>query len=187
MSPILLGTDGVRRMGKSLGNYIGISEPAYEMMKKFMQVPDACLRQYFELLTDIPLDEIDRLLAGHPKDAKVTLAKAVIAQYHDKPSADAAARRWQTEIGEGGLPQDIPVVAVSRRDLADGRLPAAQLLKLTGLCPSTSDARRAIAGGGAYVGAEKTPIAAHDQLIDVADGLLLWVGKKRFCQVQLVG
>ncbi len=187
MSPILLGTDGVRRMGKSLGNYIGISEPAYEMMKKFMQVPDACLRQYFELLTDIPFVEIDGLLAGHPKEAKVALARAVIAQYHDGCAADDAARRWQSEIGEGGLPQEIPVVAVARSALADGRLPAAQLLKLTGLCPSTSDARRAIAGGGAYIGAEKAPIAAYDQLIDVADGLLLWVGKKRFCRVQLIG
>ena len=62
-------------MGKSLGNYIGISESPYEMMKKFMQVPDACLKMYFELLTDLPLAEVEQLLAGHPKAAKVALAK----------------------------------------------------------------------------------------------------------------
>ena len=186
MSPILVGTDGVRRMGKSLGNYIGISESPYDMMKKFMQVPDACMRQYYELLTGIDLAQLEEILAGHPKTAKVTLAKTIIAQYHDEAAADEAAARWQKEIGEGALPEEIPVVDVARGQLQDGRLAAAQLLKLTGLCPSTSDARRAIDQGGAYLGAEKTPIGAHNQMIDVADGLLLWVGKKRFCRVKLV-
>src|SRR5579864_2234820 len=82
MTPILVGLDGVRRMGKSLGNYIGISESPYEMMKKFMQIPDAVMRMYFELLTDIPLDRVTALLAGHPKEAKIALAKSVIGEYH---------------------------------------------------------------------------------------------------------
>ncbi len=186
MSPILVGTDGVRRMGKSLGNYIGISEAPYDMMKKFMQVPDACMRQYYELLTGIELTRVDEILAGHPKTAKVTLAKTIIAQYHSDAAADEAATRWQKEIGEGALPEDIPVVEVARGQLQDGKLAAAPLLKLTGLCPSTSDARRAIDQGGAYLGAEKTPIGAHNQMIDVADGLLLWVGKKRFCRIKVL-
>src|SRR5262249_47491389 len=116
MSPILLGLDGVRRMGKSLGNYIGISEPAYDMMKKFMQLPDACLKQFYELLTNVPLDEVAQLLAGHPKTAKVTLAKHVISQYHNAAAAEEAASRWQREIGEGGLPSDIPVVKLKRSE-----------------------------------------------------------------------
>lgn len=173
-------------MGKSLGNYIGISESPYDMMKKFMQVPDACMRQYYELLTGIDLAQMAEILAGHPKTAKVTLAKAIIAQYHSKEAADEAAARWQKEIGEGALPEEIPVVDVPRGQLQDGKLAAAQLLKLAGLCPSTSDARRAIDQGGAYLGTEKTPIGAHNQLIDVADGLLVWVGKKRFCRIRLV-
>ncbi len=65
-------------MGKSLGNYIGISESPYDMMKKFMQLPDGVMKMYFELLTEVPLDEVDRLLAGHLKEAKVTLAKLVM-------------------------------------------------------------------------------------------------------------
>ncbi|MBL8851353.1 MAG: tyrosine--tRNA ligase, partial [Planctomycetaceae bacterium] len=185
MSPILLGLDGVRRMGKSLGNYIGISEPAYDMMKKFMQLPDACLKQFYELLTDIPLDEVATLLAGHPKTAKVTLAKQVIGQYHDAAAADEAAARWQREIGEGGLPSEIPVVKLKRSEL-EAEPQAAQLLKAAGLCPTTSEARRVIQGGGAYVGEEKTPIAAHDQRIPLTSGMLLWVGKKRVCRVELV-
>ena len=187
MSPILVGTDGKRRMGKSLGNYIGISEEPYEMIKKFMQLSDDCMRMYYELLTDIPLEEVETILAGHPKEAKVTLAKSVITEYHDAGAADEAAERWQREIGGGALPADIPTVEVSRTDLNDdGTLPAANLLKLTGLCQSTGEARRAIAQGGAKLGEEKSKIESHDQAIEVADGLLLWVGKKRFCRLKMI-
>src|SRR5258707_6038443 len=99
MMPILVGLDGVRRMGKSLGNYIGISEAPYEMMKKFMQLPDAVMRMYFELLTDIPLDQVNTLLAGHPKEAKIALAKTVIGEYHGLTAGDETAAKWQREIG----------------------------------------------------------------------------------------
>lgn len=187
MSPILVGTDGVRRMGKSLGNYIGISESPYEMMKKFMQLSDDSMQMFFELLTDFPLDEVQRILAGHPKEAKVTLAKTIITEYHDAAAAEESADRWQREIGSGGMPEDIPVVTISQSDLnEDGTLPAANLLKQLGLCASTSDARRSIQQGGAKMGEEKQKIETYDQAILVESGLLLWVGKKRFCQVELV-
>ena len=186
MSPILVGLDGVRRMGKSLGNYIGINEPAYEMMKKFMQLPDACMKMFYELLTEIPLPEVESLLAGHPKECKTTLARNVIAQYHGAAAAEEAAARWQREIGEGALPADIPKAAVRRSDLQDGGMQAAQLLKSISLCPSTSEARRAIQQGGAFTGEDKTPMTAHDQLIPISDGLLVWVGKKRVKRIELV-
>lgn len=185
MSPILVGTDGVRRMGKSLGNYIGISESPYDMMKKFMQIPDGVMRMYFELLTNIPLTDVEALLAGHPKEAKVRLAKSVIAEYHSAAAADEAADRWQREIGGGGLPEEIPTLTVKRGDLKEGKLAAAVLLKSTGLCASTSDARRLIAQGGASTGAEKTRMTSHDQPIDIVDGLLVWAGKKKFGKVEL--
>ncbi|MEX2287088.1 MAG: tyrosine--tRNA ligase [Planctomycetaceae bacterium] len=185
MVPILVGLDGVRRMGKSLGNYIGVGEPPYEMMKKFMQLPDEPMRMYFDLLTDLAEDEVARLLAGHPKEAKQTLAKTIIAEYHDAQSADDAAAQWEREISKKELPTEIPELTISRNELTDGRLPAAILLKLSGLCQSSGDARRAIAQGGAYIGEEKTRIETHDQQIPVTDGLLLWVGKKRFGRVRL--
>jgi tyrosyl-tRNA synthetase len=186
MSPILVGLDGVRRMGKSLGNYIGIAEAPYEMMKKFMQLSDTVMKMYFELLTDVAIAEVDALLAGHPKVAKVTLAKTIIAQYHSADAANEAADRWQREIGEGARPTDIPVVIVKRSDIGpDGTVQAAALLKLTGLVPSTSDARRSIDQGGAYIGADKAKIESFSQPIKVEDGLLLWVGKKRFCEVRV--
>ncbi|MEZ6031862.1 MAG: tyrosine--tRNA ligase [Planctomycetaceae bacterium] len=186
MSPILVGLDGARRMGKSLGNYIGISESPYDMMKKFMQLPDAVMKMYFELLTEVPLDEVDRLLAGHLKEAKVTLAKLVIAQYHSTADAETAAARWQAEIGGEALPTDIPEVALDATLLTDGTLAAVKLLTALNLCPSNGEARRLIQGGGAKLGEEKTTIATHDQQIEVTDGLLVWAGKKKYCRVKLI-
>lgn len=183
MSPILVGTDGTRRMGKSLGNYIGISESPYDMMKKFMQLPDTCMKMYFELLTELPLDDVARLLAGHPKEAKVALTKSVIAEYHTPAAATEAADRWQREIGEKAIPDDIPTVTVPRSELVNGAVHAAKLLVLTGLCPTTSDARRAIAQGGAYLGESKERIASHDTPIALDPPPLVWVGKKRVARV----
>ncbi|MEZ6048816.1 MAG: tyrosine--tRNA ligase [Planctomycetaceae bacterium] len=185
MSPILVGLDGERRMGKSLGNYIGISEPAYEMMKKFMQLPDGVMKMFFELLTEIPLNEVEEILQGHPKEAKIRLAKTIITEYHDAAAADEAAERWEREISGGEKPSDIPVVQVAKSELSAGKAPAARLLTITNLCNSSSDARRTIQQGGAKYGEEKTVIKSHDEEIEVQDGLLLWVGKKRFCQVEL--
>lgn len=185
MSPILVGTDGSLRMGKSLGNYIGIGEDAYEMMKKFMQLPDAVMRMYFELLTNLPLADVDQLLAGHPKEAKFQLAKTVIDQYHPAGSGDAAAARWQKEIGEGALPADMPTASIRQVDLADGAMRADVLLKAANLVSSTSEARRKIQEGGAYLGEDKQRIESHDQMIPVRDGLMLWVGKKKYCRVAI--
>ena len=186
MSPILVGLDGKLRMGKSLGNYIGISEPPYEMMKKFMQLPDEVMRMYFELLTTIPFEEIDTLLSGHPKDAKMTLARSIINEYHDAGAGDEAASRWQDEIGGSALPSDIPVAAISRGDLdEDGCLPASKLFVTAGLNSSNAEARRLIAQGGGKLGEDKTKIESFDQKIRVEDGLLLWAGKKKFCRLEL--
>lgn len=185
MSPILVGLDGVRRMGKSLNNYIGISESPYDMMKKFMQLPDSVMKMYYELLTQVPLDEVDRLLAGHLKEAKVTLAKLVISQYHTDDEATSAAARWQAEIGGEALPTDIPDVVLDSTLLTESTLTAVKLLTALNLCPSNGEARRLIQGGGAKLGEEKTTITSHDQQIEVTDGLLVWAGKKKYCRVRL--
>lgn len=180
MSPILVGLDGVRRMGKSLGNYIGVSEAPYEMMKKFMQLPDNVMQMYYELLTDVPLPEVQTILAGHPKDAKLRLGTLVIDQYHSTGEGAAAAERWQQEVGSGALPADIPTIAISE----PGPLKAAQLFKLAGLVTSTSEARRLFAQGGGYFGDELTPITSPDDEIPLTDGLLLKAGKKKYVRIQ---
>jgi tyrosyl-tRNA synthetase len=115
----------------------------------------------------------------------MSLGKTVIGQYHSTADADAAANRWQQEVGEGALPTDIPIVKVPSSKLTDGTAQAARLLVDTGLCPTTSDARRAIAQGGAYFGEGKTRIETHDQAISIVGGLLLFVGKKKFCRVEV--
>ncbi|HCK52114.1 MAG TPA: tyrosine--tRNA ligase [Planctomycetaceae bacterium] len=185
MSPILVGLDGHRRMGKSLDNYIAIADPPFEMIKKFMQLPDECMRMYFELLTDLPMSDVEALLSGHAKECKQRLAAAVITEYHSPEDASGAIGRWEREIGSGGQPEDIPVAVISSTDLQGGEISAAQLLKLAKLCNSTSEARRAISQGGAYFGADKERFESHDTLVRVTDGLLLWVGKKRFCRVSI--
>ena len=178
MSPILVGLDGKRRMGKSLGNYIGVDEAPYEMMKKFMQLPAEVMRMYFELLTNIPLEEVERLLAGHPKEAKVTLAQTVITQYHDAVAADEAALRWQKEISENALPKDVPVIEVSRSELEDGTLGAIRLIVLAGEFKSNGEARRLIQQGGAKIGNDKKKIEVDDR-VSVVDDMLVWPGKKK--------
>ncbi len=199
MSPILVGTDGLQKMGKSLGNYIGISESPFDMMKKFMQIPDATMGMYFNLLTSVPLDDVTAILAGHPKDAKIRLAKFVIAGYHNPVLADEAADRWQREVGGGELPTEIPVVTLNlatlastlpqcQADLAQRRLAAPQLLKAAGLVPSTSDAMRLIAQGGVSVYEDNQPTVISDSkaVIPLKTGMLLKAGKKKIVRLEIV-
>jgi len=189
MMPILVGLDGVRRMGKSLGNYIGIGEPPYEMMKKFMQVPDAAMPMYFELLTDVPLDDARALIASDPKQAKLTLGRAVISQYHGEVEANAAAEQWEREVGQGGVPTDIPDATLARSELdAEGRISALGLLKGLELCTTTSEAIRLIDQGGAYLyhGSEKIRIESGKQMLSVTTGMIIRAGKKKACRVRIV-
>lgn len=200
MSPILVGLDGVRRMGKSLGNYIGISEPPYDMMKKFMQIPDGVMRMYFELLTDIPLPEVETLLAGHPKEAKIRLAKSVIGEYHDAAAATDAADRWQREISDKEMPSEIETrhihpsspgpkqegVAFTQRD-AEGNpmIRACDLFYMAGLCTSKGEARRLISQGGAAIDEARTKLTSPEESVAVREGLLLWAGKKKVVRVSV--
>ena len=198
MSPILVGLDGERRMGKSLDNYIGISESPYDMVKKFMQLPDAVMKMYFELLTEIPLDEVTAILAGHPKEAKLRLARGVIADYHSAEAAAEAADRWQREVGGGELPSEIPTVTLNLTDLAQqipqcaadlaaSKLPPAHLLKVAGLAPSTSEASRLIAQGGFSVYRNDEPIVVSDPktALLLEQDMLIKAGKKRLARLNL--
>ena len=188
MSPILIGTDGTRRMGKSLGNYIGISEPPYEQMKKFMQLPDAVMQDYFVLLTDLPESEIDTLLAGHPKDAKVRLAKEVISFYHDAAAGEEAAARWQREIGSGGgLPSDIPELTLDASLFDGGTIGPITLLGPGGLkfCSSNGDARRLIQQGGFKLGEDRTAVTDPQTPIAIESGQLIWAGKKKYARIRI--
>ena len=154
-----------------------------------MQLPDDVMRMYFELLTDIEFAEIEAILKGHPKEAKVRLAKSVITEYHDESAGDEAAQRWQKEIGEGSLPTDLPEKSISRSTLdSDGCIQSAQLLKDLDLVPSTSEAGRRIKGGAVFylVGEQKTPVKDRNDLIPITDGMIVRAGKKDMVTVRLV-
>ncbi len=185
--PILVGTDGVRRMGKSLGNYIGVAEPAEQQFGKIMSIPDEPMRQYFTLLTELPLDEVNRLLAPgvNPRDAKEVLAKAIVAQYHGVEAAERAAAEFRRRAA-GEDPDEIPdlFLDASRLD-SEGRIPAFVLLKEVGLESSTSNARRVIEQGGFNVGPRHETITDPKASIIISDGLIVRVGKRKIGRIRL--
>lgn len=185
--PILVGTDGTLRMGKSLGNYIGVAEPADVQFGKIMSIPDEPMRQYFTLLTDLPSDEIDRLLSAdvNPRDAKETLGKCIVEQYYGRAAADRAAEAFRART-HGSDPAEIPTLTLDANQLdEEGRIPAPRLLVALGLESSTSSARRVIEQGGVNIGPDRTPVQDVHALISVHDGLVIRVGKRRIGAVRL--
>ncbi len=185
--PILVGTDGTRRMGKSLGNDIGIGLPANDLFGKIMSIPDEPLRQYFTLLTDVPLTEVDRLLGPevNPRDAKEFLAKEIITGLLSRTEADGAAEEFRKRA-KGEDPNEIPEVALGRDQLdPDGSIQLARLIVVLGLEQSTSNARRVIQGGGVSIGPDRTTINDVKASVPVADGLIVRVGKHKIARVVL--
>ena len=185
--PILVGTDGVRRMGKSLGNYIGVAESAENQFGKIMSIPDEPMRLYFTLLTELPLDEVDRLLGPgiNPRDAKEVLGRAIVAQYHGAEAAERVAAEFRRRAA-GEDPEEIPEVALDASKLdAEGRIPAFVLLRELGLETSTSNARRLIEQGGLTIGPDRQSITDPKTLIAVSDGLIVRVGKRKIVRVRI--
>ncbi len=185
--PILVGTDGTRRMGKSLGNYIGVADAPDAMFGKVMSIPDEPMRQYFTLLTELPLSDVDRLLGGetNPRDAKESLGKAIVSQYHGPDAADQAAAEFRKRAA-GADPDVIPDVVLDPSKLdASQSIPAFVLVKELGLETSTSGARRLIAQGGVTIGPDREPILDPRTLIVVTDGLLVRAGKRKIARARL--
>ncbi|GIW87928.1 MAG: tyrosine--tRNA ligase [Isosphaeraceae bacterium] len=185
--PILVGTDGVRRMGKSLGNYIGVSEPPESQFGKIMSIPDEPMRQYFTLLTDLPQEEIDALLAPgvNPRDAKERLGKLIVSQYHGCEAAEAAAEAFRRRAA-GEDPLEIPEIVLDRGLLdAEGRIAAPRLIVALGLESSTSNARRVIEQGGVNLGPDRTVLTDPRAAITPTDGLIVRVGKRKIARIRL--
>src|SRR5260370_17981863 len=152
--PILIGLDGKQKMGKSLGNYTGVGEPANEQFGKVMKIADELMPQWFTLLTDRPPKEIATLTdreRTHPRQAKETLGKDVVTFYHGAAAAEAAAAEFRARFAEKQDPTDIPEKPVPAAGLRDGKLSPVELLRPVGLAPSNNEARRLVAGGAANV------------------------------------
>ena len=229
--PILVGTDGVRRMGKSLGNYIGVAESAENQFGKVMSVPDEPMRQYFTLLTELPMEVVDELLAPdvNPRDAKEVLAELIVSQYHpeqvpstvgdpgvpdspahqftivkqppdsqgqhrtkvympylttSKAAKSAAAAFDRRAAGED--PLEIPEARLDVAKLStEGKIPAFVLIKELGLESSGSNARRVIEQGGLTIGPDRQAVSDPKSLIDVSNGLIVRVGKRKIVRVRI--
>jgi tyrosyl-tRNA synthetase len=179
--PILVGTDGVRRMGKSLGNYIGVAESAENQFGKVMSLPDEPMRQYFTLLTDLPLAEVDRLLAAgvNPRDAKEVLGKLIVAQYHGPEAAEAAAEAFRRRAKGGIDLANLPTAVIPRSLVnAEGRAPVGKLLQAAKLAASASEGSRLAQQGGVWTGEERQPVGRDAQAsVEVVSGMILGVGK----------
>jgi tyrosyl-tRNA synthetase len=188
ITPLLEGTDGVQKMSKSLGNYIGINEAPAEMFGKVMSISDDVMWRYYELLTNLTVDEITALRVAaekgerNPRDIKAELAKRIIADFHSLVEADAAeqdfVRRFRNkeipdEVEERTLPSNYP----QGQDLS-------QLLVTVGLAESKAEARRLIQQGGVYVDGERQVIVNSRSIWKPGMAILLKVGKRRFIRVR---
>jgi tyrosyl-tRNA synthetase len=184
--PILEGLDGVQKMSKSLGNYVGVNEPAADVFGKLMSLSDALMWRYFELLTRLPETEIVALRAGHPMDAKKQLASTITAQYHGAAAADAAAARFAQVHQQRAAPADVEEVVLPFGAAASGDGSTRSLwavLRDAKLVTSGAEARRMIEQGAVEVdGARVSDVNAT---LGAGKGYLIQVGKRRFKRVVL--
>jgi tyrosyl-tRNA synthetase len=183
--PLLEGLDGVNKMSKSLGNYVGVDDAPSDMFGKLMSVSDDLMWRYIELLSFEPPAAVAKwkeevAAGGNPRDVKVRFAQEIVARFHDRAAAEAALGDFESRFRHGGVPEDLSeqVIVVD----GDGA-PIAQVLKSSGVCPSTSDAHRMIEQGGVRVNGEK--VSDKSLRLDTGSTYVLQVGKRKFAKVVL--
>src|SRR3990167_9409084 len=181
--PLLEGLDGVQKMSKSLGNYIGVSDTAEDMFGKVMSISDTLMWRYLELLSFRSLSEIsgwrEEVSAGrNPRDIKVLLAQEIVARFHSQQAAEAALAEFEARFRQGVLPDDMPELGVAS---AGGQIGIAQLLKQAGQIASTSEALRMIDQGGVRLDGEKV----SDRGLQIKAGAVVVakVGKRKFGRI----
>jgi tyrosyl-tRNA synthetase len=187
MMPLLEGLDGVQKMSKSLGNYIGIDEPPREIFGKVMSLSDTVMWRYFDLLSFRSAEEIQGLrqsveAGANPRDIKVALAMELVARFHDADAAKAALADFEARFSHNTIPDDVPCVRIA---VPPEGMALPQILKLAGLTASTSEALRMLGQGGVKLNGERI----EDRALCLEPGLecILQVGKRRFARVMLEG
>jgi tyrosyl-tRNA synthetase len=183
--PILEGLDGVQKMSKSLGNYIGIADPPEEMFGKLMSVSDDLMWRYFELLSFRDAADIAALKqsvndGANPRDIKFELGRELVARFHSQADAERAQQAFIARFQKGAMPDDMPELILKA---PDGRLPLPQLLKQAGLVPSTTEARRMVKQGAVRIDGER--ISDPDLCCQAGTDNVYQVGKRRFARVRL--
>jgi tyrosyl-tRNA synthetase len=184
-TPLLEGLDGVQKMSKSLGNYVGITDPPGEMFGKLMSISDDLMWRYFEVLSFRSLDDIANLRKRvedgmNPRDVKFELAMEIVARFHDDSAADAAKQEFISRFREGAMPEDMPELTL---EAEGGTLGIAHLLKGAGLVSSTSEAFRMIKQGAVRIDGER--VEDRSLVIDAGSTNVYQVGRRRFARVSL--
>ena len=182
--PLLEGLDGVNKMSKSLGNYIGVAEPANVIFSKIMSVSDELMWRYIELLSFESLESIsewkNEIAAGaNPRNTKVRFAQEIVARFHSQEAADEALKDFELR-SKGGIPDEVPEVAI---EISGATIAVPQLLKQAGLVASTSEAMRAIEQGGVKLDGEK--VVDKHQPVAKGTEVVAQVGKRKFARVTI--
>jgi len=191
--PLLIGLDGIDKMSKSKGNYIGITEAPGEMFGKLMSVSDVLMWRYYELLSFLTLDAIARLKrecdeGRNPRDAKVMLAQEIVARFHSPAAAEAALAEFEARFRDGAMPEDMKEVTVevppagARADARAG-IPIAQLAKQAGVVESTSEALRLIAQRGLKI--DGSVVSDKALMINAGQTVVVQAGKRKFARVTI--
>ena len=173
--PLLVGLDGKEKMSKSLDNYIGISEDPFTKLEKSMKIPDDVLRQYFELATDLPIEEIDEIMSGDIREAHFRFAKELLTMYDDVNEFDSLKEKY-LNIAKGGIPTDVKEMKVSE-DSAN----ICDLLVAAGFATSRGEAKRMVTGNGVKVNGD--PVTDITTMIEVANEPVIQFGKNKFKKV----
>ncbi|OIQ66223.1 tyrosine--tRNA ligase [mine drainage metagenome] len=181
--PLLEGTDGVNKMSKSLGNYIGITEAPNEIFGKIMSVSDELMWRYIELLSSASLSSIGewkaQVAAGaNPRNIKVRFAQEIITRFHNAAAAEQALNDFESRFRQGGIPDEIATVVL---DGVSGGVPIAQVLKQAGLTASTSDAMRMIEQGGVKLDGDK--VSDKALVLQAGCDVVLQVGKRKYARI----
>ncbi|MBS6508272.1 MAG: tyrosine--tRNA ligase [Paraclostridium bifermentans] len=185
LMPIIEGTDGVKKMSKSLGNYIGISEAPNDMYGKTMSIPDELIIRYFELVTDEHPDSIDAMKSDieqdkvNPRDLKMKLAKEVVKLYHGEEKALEAEQYFKSVFQKKNIPDDIAEMEVSIEESEEGLFFIPKIVTGLKLSPSTSEARRLLKQGGIKLNGEKV----ENDKIALQTGDIIQVGKRKFAKI----
>ena len=183
--PLLVGLDGKEKMSKSLGNYIGVDEPAEVMYEKAMRIPDDVLMNYFKLTTDLNLDDIEKIMKEDVVEAHKIYAREIIKMYHGEESISLAEKRYST-VANGGIPENIEEVEIDKSLVENGIL-LTDLLVLTKIVPSKSEGRRMIEQNGISINGSKENDVTKQITIDAFENnaLVIQKGKKQFKKIIL--
>lgn len=176
--PLLVGLDGKEKMSKSLNNYIGLTDTPFEKFEKSMKIPDDVLRQYFELVTDLPTAEIDKIMNGDIREAHMLFAKELLKMYDDVNEFEKLKEKYMT-IAKGDIPENIEEIKIAEREVN-----ICDLLVKVGFANSKSEAKRQIAGNGVKING--IVITDVNKIIEINNEIVVQFGKNRFKRIKKI-